>query len=145
MPSVWNSIDVIARFNSQLSGGSQVLAQSLNNQFWTVYTDESDSSPVYKVFDTSTSELSELFVTNPKLNEQTLAKMHGVVIQSRDNNELVSYLTLPVESDPDQDGKPNNPVPLVMLVHGGPWGRDTFGYDADGTMAGKQGIRRFAG
>ena len=121
-------IDVIARFNSQLSGGSQVLAQSLNNQFWTVYTDESDSSPVYKVFDTSTSELSELFVTNPKLNEQTLAKMHGVVIQARDNNELVSYLTLPVESDPDQDGKPTNPVPLVMLVHGGPWGRDTFGY-----------------
>ena len=123
-------IDVIARFNSQLSGGSQVLAQSLNNQFWTVYTDESDSSPVYKVFDTKTSKLSELFVTNPKLNAQTLAQMHGVVIQSRDGNELVSYLTLPVESDPDRDGKPNSPVPLVMLVHGGPWGRDTYGYVA---------------
>jgi len=121
-------IDVIAKFSSQLSGGSSVLAQSLNNQFWTVYTDESDSSPVYKVFDTTTGELDELFVTNPKLNEQTLAKMHGVVIQSRDGKELVSYLTLPVESDPDQDGKPGSPVPLVMLVHGGPWGRDTYGY-----------------
>jgi dipeptidyl aminopeptidase/acylaminoacyl peptidase len=121
-------IDVIARLNSQLSGGSQVLAQSLNNQFWTVYTDESDRSPVYKVFDASTGELDELFVTNPKLNEQTLAKMHGVVIQSRDGKELVSYLTLPVESDPDQDGIPGSPVPLVMLVHGGPWGRDGYGY-----------------
>lgn len=121
-------IDVIAKFNSQLSGGSQVLAQSLNNQFWTVYTDESDSSPVYKVFDATTGELDELFVTNPKLNEQTLAKMHGVVIQSRDGKELVSYLTLPVESDPDQDGKPGSPVPLVMLVHGGPWARDVYGY-----------------
>ncbi len=129
----WHAIDleykdVIAGFNSQLSGGSQVLAQSLNNQFWTVYTDESDRSPVYKVFDSSTGELDELFVTNPKLNELALAKMHGVVIQSRDNKELVSYLTLPLESDPDQDGRPSSPVPLVMLVHGGPWARDVYGY-----------------
>jgi dipeptidyl aminopeptidase/acylaminoacyl peptidase len=121
-------IDIIAGLNSQLSGGSQILAQSLDNQFWTVYTDESDRSPVYKVFDTTSGELNELFVTNPKLNEQTLAKMHGMVIGSRDGKELVSYLTLPVESDPDQDGRPDSPVPLVMLVHGGPWGRDTYGY-----------------
>jgi dipeptidyl aminopeptidase/acylaminoacyl peptidase len=131
----WHAIDfdlndVIAKFNSQLSGGSQVLAQSLDNRFWTVYTDESDNSPVYKVFDSSTGELDELFVTNSKLNEQMLAKMHGVIIQSRDGKELVSYLTLPLEADPDQDGKPDSPVPLVMLVHGGPWGRDGYGYQA---------------
>ena len=131
----WHAIsleykDVIARFNSQLSGGSQVLAQSLSNQFWTVYTDESDSSPIYKVFDASTGEFSELFVTNPILNEQPLAKMHGVVIPSRDGMDLVSYLTLPLESDADQDGRPASPVPMVMLVHGGPWARDTFGYSA---------------
>lgn len=121
-------VDVIARLNDQLSGGSQVLAQSLDNRFWTVYTDESDRSPIYNVFDASTGELNELFVTNPKLNEQPLAKMHGVVIQSRDGKELVSYLTLPLESDPDQDGRPGSPVPLVMLVHGGPWSRDVYGY-----------------
>jgi len=129
----WHAIgieykDVIARFNSQLLGGSQVLAQSLSNQFWTVYTDESDSSPIYKVFDASSGEFSDLFVTNPVLNEQLLARMHGVVIPSRDGMELVSYLTLPLESDADQDGRPGSPVPMVMLVHGGPWGRDTFGY-----------------
>jgi dipeptidyl aminopeptidase/acylaminoacyl peptidase len=124
-------VDVIARFNSQLSGGSQVLAQSLNNQYWTVYTDDSDSSPIYKVFDTANGELEDLFVTNPRLNEHELAKMHGVVITSRDGLDLVSYLTLPVESDPDQDGRPDKPLPMVMLVHGGPWGRDTFGYSAE--------------
>jgi len=93
----WHAIsleykDVIADLNSQLSGGSQVLAQSLDNQFWTVYTDESDESPVYKVFDSKTGKLEELFVTNPKLNELQLAKMHGVVIPSRDGYDLVSYL-----------------------------------------------------
>jgi dipeptidyl aminopeptidase/acylaminoacyl peptidase len=123
-------IDVIDSLNKQLSGGSQILAQSLNNQFWTVYTDDSDRSPVYKVFDASTGKLDELFVTNPVLNELPLAKMHGVVIPSRDGYDLVSYLTLPIESDPDQDGTPDSPVPLVMLVHGGPWGRDVYGYQA---------------
>jgi dipeptidyl aminopeptidase/acylaminoacyl peptidase len=132
----WHAIsleykDVIASFNSQLSGGSQVLAQSLSNQFWTVYTDESDRSPVYKVFDASSGELTDLFVTNPALNQQPLAKMHGVIIPSRDDLQLVSYLTLPLESDPDQDGVPSTPVPMVMLVHGGPWGRDAYGYAAE--------------
>ena len=121
-------VEIIDRLNSQLTGGSQVLAQSLDNRYWTVYTDESDSSPIYKVFDTTTGELDELFVTNPALDDYTLAKMHGEVIKSRDGKDLVSYLTLPMESDPDGDGRPAAPVPLVMLVHGGPWGRDTYGY-----------------
>ena len=31
-------------------------------------------------------------------------------------------------ADPDGDGKPDAPVPMVLLVHGGPWGRDEYGY-----------------
>lgn len=121
-------VDTINQLNSELSGGSQILAQSLDNRYWTVYTDESDASPIYKYFDTTTGELNDLFVTNPSLADYTLSKMHGVVIPSRDGKDLVSYLTLPVESDADGDGRPAEPVPMVMLVHGGPWGRDTFGY-----------------
>ena len=36
---------------------------------------------------------------------------------------------MPPGTDPDADGKPNRPVPLVLMVHGGPWGRDVYGYD----------------
>ena len=121
-------VDIIDRLNNQLGGGSQILAQSLDNRYWTVYTDESDRSPIYKVFDTTTGELQDLFVTNPVLNDYTLARMHGEIVTSRDGKELVSYLTLPVESDADGDGRPEQPVPMVLLVHGGPWGRDTYGY-----------------
>jgi dipeptidyl aminopeptidase/acylaminoacyl peptidase len=42
--------------------------------------------------------------------------------------ELVSYLTLPVESDPDEDGRPREALPMVLFVHGGPWGRDYWGF-----------------
>jgi dipeptidyl aminopeptidase/acylaminoacyl peptidase len=51
-----------------------------------------------------------------------------VEISSRDNKTLVSYLTLPRSADANNDGKADAPVPLVLLVHGGPWARDSYGY-----------------
>jgi dipeptidyl aminopeptidase/acylaminoacyl peptidase len=54
--------------------------------------------------------------------------MTPVVIPARDGLALPSYLTLPPAVDPDGTGKPNAPGPLVLLVHGGPWARDGWGY-----------------
>lgn len=132
---VWFAVDPnfqkdIVQLNRQLSGGASVLAISEDTNFWTVYTDESDGSPIYKVYERDSGNLSELFVTNPSLAGLPLAKMSGVTIPSRDGLELVSYLTLPLQTDPEGDGIANEPVPMVMLVHGGPWGRDTFGYSS---------------
>ena len=50
---------------------------------------------------------------------------------SRDGKTLVSYLTLPVESDRDQNGRPEAPVPMVLLVHGGPCARHTYSYSPE--------------
>jgi dipeptidyl aminopeptidase/acylaminoacyl peptidase len=55
--------------------------------------------------------------------------MHPVEIKARDGLTLVSYLTLPAAADPEGDGTANQPVPMVLLVHGGPWGRDAWGYN----------------
>jgi dipeptidyl aminopeptidase/acylaminoacyl peptidase len=55
--------------------------------------------------------------------------MHPAEIKSRDGLTLVSYLTLPPGSDANGDGVPEAPVPMVLLVHGGPWGRDAYGYN----------------
>ena len=55
--------------------------------------------------------------------------MYPVEIKARDGLTLPSYLTLPANADPNRDGKADAPVPLVLFVHGGPWGRDGYGYD----------------
>jgi dipeptidyl aminopeptidase/acylaminoacyl peptidase len=55
--------------------------------------------------------------------------MHGRKIAARDGLTLVSYLSLPPEADSDGDGVPDRPLPLILLVHGGPWGRDTFFFE----------------
>src|SRR5207344_1703412 len=55
--------------------------------------------------------------------------MHPVVIKSRDGMDLMSYLTLPAPADPKKAGRPAKPLPMVLYVHGGPWGRDSWGYN----------------
>lgn len=55
--------------------------------------------------------------------------MHTLELKSRDGLTLPSYLTLPPGSDADGDGKPDEAVPMVLLVHGGPWARDGYGFN----------------
>jgi acylaminoacyl-peptidase len=35
-----------------------------------------------------------------------------------------SYLTLPAD---EPAARPRAPLPMVLIVHGGPWGRDIYG------------------
>jgi dipeptidyl aminopeptidase/acylaminoacyl peptidase len=53
-----------------------------------------------------------------------------VVIESRDGLNLVSYYTLPVGYDSDGDARPDKPLPMVLLPHGGPNYRDYWGYSS---------------
>src|SRR3546814_11941213 len=66
----------------------------------------------------------------PELQGAPLQVMHPVEIPSRDGLTLPSYLTLPPGSDSDGDGRPDQPAPMVLLVHGGPWARDGYGFNA---------------
>ena len=72
----------------------------------------------------------KLFSARPALEGKPLVPMWPQQIPSRDGLTLVSYLSLPRTADDDNDGRPERPVPLVLLVHGGPWARDEYGYSA---------------
>jgi dipeptidyl aminopeptidase/acylaminoacyl peptidase len=84
-----------------------------------------DDGPVsYHLYDRASKKAELLFVSRPELNQYKLAAMQPVVIKARDGFRLVSYLTLP----PGSSGKN---LPLVLNVHGGPWGRDSWGFDPE--------------
>jgi dipeptidyl aminopeptidase/acylaminoacyl peptidase len=70
-----------------------------------------------------------LYTNRPELEKQPLSKMHPVEIKARDGLTLVSYLTLPYGTDKDGDARPDKPVPMVLFVHGGPWARDSWGFN----------------
>ncbi|MFC2164113.1 S9 family peptidase [Acidobacteriota bacterium] len=101
-------------------GDFRVESRSDDDQKWLVRYTISDAPETYYLYDRSKGEAAKLFTTTPQLEGLTLSKLYPYVIQSRDGFDLVSYLSLPVWSDPDEDGRPEKPLPAVMLVHGGP-------------------------
>jgi dipeptidyl aminopeptidase/acylaminoacyl peptidase len=119
----------IAFLEGRLKGDIGVTSQTLDNSKWTVAVDPVTSPSSVWLYDRKTRALTKLYTGRPALENMPLAAMYPVEIKSRDGKTLPSYLTLPPGTDADGDGRPNAPVPLVLLVHGGPWGRDNYGYD----------------
>jgi len=139
------------------SGDISVVSRSLDDRHWIVsYTQ--DAGPVrYYVYDRRLAQATFLFPNREALTDAPLAPMQPVIVAARDGLKLVSYLTVPLEHvehlakvqrrermapDTSPDGPLQPPggadvdpeiatetLPLVLLVHGGPWGRDTWGYD----------------
>jgi dipeptidyl aminopeptidase/acylaminoacyl peptidase len=110
-------------------GDLSVGSRTLDDKQWIVaYT--LDNGPVrYYRYDRTAKQATFLFTNRADLEGLTLAKKHPVVINSRDGLNLVSYYTLPVGCDSDDDGRPDQPLPMVLDVHGGPWARDSWGFD----------------
>ena len=110
-------------------GELSITSRTLDDRLWTAaYV--LDNGPVkYYLYDRIRKRATYLFSNRTDLDEYQLARMHSLTIKSRDEWNLVSYLTLPPDSASNGDTRPRNPVPLVLLVHGGPWGRDFWGYD----------------
>jgi len=114
---------------SRIAGAKWTVdSQSGNGEIWTVWVDRVRQAPAFYLYDRRFRLLSKLFDVRPALSGMPLAPMHALVIKARDGLALTAYLTLPVESDRDEDGVPDFPVPLVLSVHGGPWSRDVYGY-----------------
>lgn len=111
-------------------GEANVVSATHDLSTWIVAFVDDDGPVRWFKYDRKTKKGSFLFSNRKALEGLTLAKMHPRVIKSRDGLELVNYLSLPPSSDPEADGKPAQPLPMVLLVHGGPWARDNWGYDS---------------
>ena len=120
----------LAFLESKLDGDIAVTSRTLADDKWTVVSTSAQQPVVAWLYDRKAKTLTKLFDSRPALAGAPLTEMYPIEIQSRDGKTLVSYLTLPPGSDPDGDGKPSAAVPMVLLVHGGPWGRDSYGYNS---------------
>lgn len=110
-------------------GVVNVNSQTLDDKTWIVAYAAAEAPAVFYRYDRGDGgKLTRLFASRPALDGKPLVPQWPLEIAARDGVTLVSYLTLPQQADPDQDGKANTPVPLVLSVHGGPWARDSYGY-----------------
>ncbi len=103
--------------------GFSIISASDDDQSWVLRV-ESDQSPVvYFLYRRSNRTSQLLFENQPELRKYKLAGMEPITIQSRDGLQLHGYITFPPHA-------PRKNLPLVLNVHGGPWARDSWGYDA---------------
>jgi dipeptidyl aminopeptidase/acylaminoacyl peptidase len=119
----------LATLRTVADGEVEVASRTLDDKTWIVVYVMDDGPLRYYRYDRQARKARFLFTNRKELEDAPLAKMHPVVVRSRDDLDLVSYYTLPLGSDGDGDGFPDEPLPVVLFVHGGPWGRDRWGYN----------------
>ena len=120
-PSLADDIDAITAL---CPGDFSINSRTHDDHVWVIEFLE-DRKPVsYYAYDRRTREGRFLFTTRPVLAQETLAAMEPVSFTSRDGLTIHGYLTLPV-------GPAAERLPVVLNVHGGPWHRDTWGYDPE--------------
>ncbi len=110
-------------------GEFHAISRSLDDRTWIVAYDRADGPQAYYRYDRESGSLDYLFSNRPDLEKTVLAPMSSAVVRSRDQLDIVAYYSLPAGTTKDGTDRPTEPLPAVLYVHGGPWARDSWGYD----------------
>jgi dipeptidyl aminopeptidase/acylaminoacyl peptidase len=102
-------------------GELAITGMSQDRQHWLIAYYRDDAPLEYFHYDRGRRQARRLFSSTPALDGAPLVKMESVTIRARDGLELISYLSRP------RGISPADRLPMVLLVHGGPWGRDVWG------------------
>jgi len=99
-----------------------IASRTADERLWLVVA-HSDTEPgeTY-LFDRKPRTLAFQYKIREKLPREWLAPMRPVRYKSSDGLEVPAYLTLP-------KGVPGKGLPTMIVPHGGPWARDTWGYN----------------
>ena len=109
----------------QSRGDLTITGMSQDRQHWIVAYQYDDAPLEYFHYDRGARQLRRLFSSTPAWERLPFVPMEPVVIRARDGLELVSYLSRP------RGAPPSERLPMVLLVHGGPWSRDVRGLYAN--------------
>ena len=115
--------DDFATIAEMIPGDVDIVSTDAEDRVWLLSALIDNGSPSYWSYDRTTRKTQRLFATRPSLERYTLAAMEPITYEARDGLTIHGYLTRPPGAD---SGKR---VPAVILVHGGPWVRDTWGYN----------------
>ncbi len=131
----WSALDsnvgaALEWLKVKLGANPTIQARTDADDKWVVSVDPVVEPSSVHLFDRTAGTLTKIYTGRPELVGAPLVPMWPVEIKSRDGLTLPSYLSLPAGADGNRDGTADRPVPMVLLVHGGPWGRDNYGYNS---------------
>jgi len=118
-PTVKDDLEAIRALGA---GDFDIISRDADDNRW-IMAHRQDNAPLeYFVFYRATKTGVRLFSQQPDLAAATLSLTQPYIIPARDGRDLVAYLTLP-------QGVPARNLPTVVVVHGGPWDRDEWGFN----------------
>jgi len=107
----------------QIPGGVGIASADRDDRVWLIASTVDVAGTTYWTYDRGTKIATKLFDARPALAKYTLAPMRPVTYTAQDGMTIHGYLTTPV-------GVEAKNLPTVVFVHGGPWARDTWGYNS---------------
>jgi dipeptidyl aminopeptidase/acylaminoacyl peptidase len=123
----WHAVDPIAvqdlaDLAGYGSGDTSFGGRSFGNRVLTAYLERDAESGEYVLLDRETREVRPLFKQRKALAGLKLRPLEAVSFPARDGLRLNGYLTRPDET--------NGKLPLVLVIHGGPYARDSWGFNS---------------
>jgi dipeptidyl aminopeptidase/acylaminoacyl peptidase len=98
----------------------------------------SDVRPVvYKRINMETHHAQTISDVVPWIDSNRMQPMRLITYKSRDGFDIEGYVTLPAGTSKE------NKAPLVVLPHGGPWVRDSWGWEAETQFLASRGYAVF--
>ena len=114
------------------SGEVHLRSADADNRRWVVTLVVDDGPARTYLFDRTDRSVTFLFADRSALTEYRLSPMEPFSFRARDGLVIHGYLTFPPDSD-------RRGVPTVLNVHGGPWGRDVWGFDPEAQWLASRG------
>ena len=123
----WHAVDPkiaadLETIQSSTSGDIDLVSLSADAKRVLVVVQHDAASPEFTLYDRATRRLSPLFKARRSLDGIPLRPLEPVSFSARDGLKLHGYLTLPA---PDA-----RHVPTVLVIHGGPYMRDEWGFNS---------------
>jgi dipeptidyl aminopeptidase/acylaminoacyl peptidase len=123
----WHAVDASANQDfadlaNHGPGDVAVVSRSADNRMVTVYFERDTASGEFALLDRQSRDVHTLFQQRQALSKVGLRKLEPVTIPARDGLRLNGYLTLPAP----EAGTVR--LPLVLVIHGGPYARDEWGF-----------------
>ena len=124
----WHVIDPnltrdLADIKRHGAGDISFVSASADRRLVSIFYERDTESAEYALLDRDKRAVKKVFTQRKSLAGVTLRSMQPVTIAARDGLRLNCYLTTPPEADA-------GPVPLVLVIHGGPYARDNWGFNA---------------
>jgi len=124
--------DDLAAIRALHPGDPMFVGADDSDATWLVgFTNDSGAVPFF-AYDRASKTGRFLFEHQPALSRYELAPMEPFAFTARDGLTVHGYATFPPGAD-------RSALPMVLNVHGGPWARDSWGFDPEAQWLANRG------